>query len=258
MLCEPPPTAFDVNFRLFGFPVRVHPMFWVTTVLLGPTNISGPLGAAPLFIWVGCVFASILLHELGHAWMFRFYGCHSRISLHWLGGLASADRRPYRHWPNVWVSLAGPAMNFAICAAVWGTNEASGWAGRHEYLTITYLILFRVNLYWALVNLLPVWPLDGGQVCREICFMARARQPEELSLKISIGTAVAFAGWGLVNMTGQGGGPAASLPWWVPIPGPYGIIWFLILAYGSYEALQSLRRYSYGGYSDDAGYPWQR
>ncbi len=64
-----------------------------------------------MLIWLPCAFASILLHELGHAFAYRFYRCYGTgIWLFWFGGLASAERRPRGHWPNIIISLAGPVI----------------------------------------------------------------------------------------------------------------------------------------------------
>src|SRR4051794_41088064 len=89
LLGEPAPTQGDLHFRLFGFPVRVHPFFWLTTVIFGMGG--GPADPQRTLVWVGIVFVSILAHELGHATMQRFYGGHPWITLYGLGGLASCN-----------------------------------------------------------------------------------------------------------------------------------------------------------------------
>src|SRR3954468_12089221 len=110
VLAAPPPTPYDLRFRLFGFPVRVHPLFWVVALLMGNPDLDRPQALARLALWILVVFGSILLHELGHAFAFRFYGCRGvAVDLFWFGGLASAEQRPRGHWPNIFISLAGPA-----------------------------------------------------------------------------------------------------------------------------------------------------
>ena len=71
LLGEPPRTGGDLNFQLFGIPVRVHPLFWLIAVLLG---ISGDPQPAEILLWVVAVFVSILVHELGHALTMRAFG----------------------------------------------------------------------------------------------------------------------------------------------------------------------------------------
>jgi stage IV sporulation protein FB len=71
----PPPTRFDLRFSILGFPVRVHPLFWVIALLLG----SGSGNLFYMLLWVIGVFISILIHELGHALAFRRYGQEAEI-----------------------------------------------------------------------------------------------------------------------------------------------------------------------------------
>ena len=79
---QPPPTQYDLRFTVAGIPVRVHPLFWLITLLFGAT---GNLLLLP--IWILVIFVSILIHELGHAFAFRRFGQRSHIVLHFSGGL---------------------------------------------------------------------------------------------------------------------------------------------------------------------------
>jgi hypothetical protein len=63
-LAEPPRTPWDLNFQVLGFPVRVHPLFWAVALLFG---LSGNQKPVDMLLWVGTVFVSILVHEMGHA-----------------------------------------------------------------------------------------------------------------------------------------------------------------------------------------------
>ncbi|GAF97863.1 unnamed protein product, partial [marine sediment metagenome] len=69
-LAEPPPTQADLNFRLFGFNVRVSPWFWLLAVILGAGGIGGGTPPREILIWVAVVFVSILVHEFGHTLAF--------------------------------------------------------------------------------------------------------------------------------------------------------------------------------------------
>jgi hypothetical protein len=70
----PPPTRYDLRFNLAGFPVRVHPLFWLIAVLLGYSS-GDPL---QILIWVVVVFVSILIHEMGQRWYSAAMVCHPR------------------------------------------------------------------------------------------------------------------------------------------------------------------------------------
>ena len=96
ILGEPRPTRFDLNFSLMGFPVRVHPAFFILPLLLGAgfTGLAYQIGlnaGVILLVLAVVFFVSILVHELGHALAFRYYGYPCRIMLYWMGGLAIPD-----------------------------------------------------------------------------------------------------------------------------------------------------------------------
>jgi len=230
-------------FRLFGFPVRVHPLFWLTALVLGPTRLDVPDAGARILIWIGIVFVSILVHELGHAFAYRAFNCPgTEVWLYWFGGLAGGSSRPAGHWPNIIISLAGPGLQLLLCAAVYLSNEVTPWVfAAMPYTFFLYAWLIVVNLYWPIFNLLPVFPLDGGQVMREVCHLARLRQPEAAAMTISIVTALAVV---LLSLANHFGPPEmlGFLPEWLPRPSLFTALFFGALAYSAYEQLQSLQR----------------
>jgi membrane-associated protease RseP (regulator of RpoE activity) len=211
MLFQPiPPTRYDLNFNLAGFPVRVHPLFWLIALLLG----AGSGDLLQISLWVLVVFVSILIHELGHALVFRFYGLSSQILLHFAGGLTIPEST---RWGNRWasvalrpiqeiaVSLAGPGAGFLFAALIAGAVTIAGgsilinWlfgvipipsvafmpiGGRAVNLLVTMLLW--VNVFWGLINLLPVYPLDGGHVARQGLLMADPVDGVRKSLWVSV------------------------------------------------------------------------
>lgn len=221
MFGEPPRTEYDVQFRIFGIPVRIHPFFWILAVLLGLRNST----AQELLIWVGVVLVSILVHELGHAVAIRYFGWTPRIVLYSFGGLAIYDanfapwqsgRRPKKTGATqILISLAGPAAGFALASIVVGLLYAT----RHEILfpwfggvrtlgsgttlgptAMGNLVfdLLQVNIYWGILNLMPIYPLDGGQVAREL-FIANSNDGARQALQLSIATAIVLAVLGLMS-----------------------------------------------------------
>jgi stage IV sporulation protein FB len=195
MFCleEPQRTRFDWSFRLFGTDIRVHPYFWITILLLG-----GDQGNPWFSIyWVAIAFASILIHEFGHVMAMRLVGDRGHIVLWGYGGLAiSAETKYRRHYStNVFVSAAGPAAGLALAVLTAAVATAIGWTGRfaispigipawsvnisnlrllasnyQSYFHLYFILntMLHVNFYWSLVNLLPIYPLDGGQIARAI------------------------------------------------------------------------------------------
>ncbi len=191
-LMEPRPTDYDLSFRIGRVPVRVHPMFWVVSAIMGLAPGSPPDGRL-LVLWIGAVFVSILIHELGHVWAMHRFGEAGRIVLYGFGGLAISDgagRWGRRRTPReqVIISLAGPGAGFVFIGVVLGAFYAAGGRFAMEfglphiigferidpppntgyYFLVMMLDLWHVNFYWGLVNLLPIYPLDGGQVSREL------------------------------------------------------------------------------------------
>ena len=92
LISEPQQSSYDWQFRLLGFSVRVHWLFWVLVAALGYSQARGwhmlftfremnSNFAVLLLLWVFTAFASILIHELGHALAFRFFGVESHIVL---------------------------------------------------------------------------------------------------------------------------------------------------------------------------------
>ncbi len=258
MLSEPPPTQVDVHFHAFGFPVRIHPFFWAIALLIGLSSFKGePLGA---LLSVPLILVSILAHELGHAVLQRRFGGRPYIVLHGFGGLAicgDCDRSPRS---QILISLAGPIAGFLLAGVIvilltlvsgyvafqpawsdqsWAsqlepelTSRLSGvwlaigtiWYERFSSPAINdiFRILLYVNIFWGLMNLLPVYPLDGGQVAREVMTLGPdPRQGMIWSLQLSIGVAVVVALWGLFRY------------------GPWMAILFGLLSYNNYRTLQS-------------------
>jgi Zn-dependent protease len=218
LIGEPPPSPGDLHFRVFGIPVRVHPFFWVVAVLLGlQGSEENPVG---LLIWVGAVFVSILIHELGHALAALSYGWRPWITLYGFGGLASF-RPTYRDARSqIIISAAGPGAGFMFIALVMSIVHASGhgvyvyratvlpywisyeWFGGDVPNNLDLLVndLLYINVFWGIVNLLPVYPLDGGQISRELFVRWNPRDGVQQSLWLSVFTGAGLAIFGLVSL----------------------------------------------------------
>ena len=243
MLAEPDRTRYDLTFRLFRFPVRVHPLFWVGAVLLGAWWLDQPGGSIFLMVWVATVFVSILVHELGHAVAFRWFGVDSHIVLYVFGGLAVPWGEVRGRWRRIVVALAGPVAGFLLLGVVYFSNVYFPWGGSSRYVTALYLSLFFVNLYWGVMNLLPVFPLDGGRVSQEVCGYVWRRNATRIAFQISVGVAGAACIYSLacIAESPRGGGWTTVLPWWFPRGSLWTAILFGMLAYQSYQILQQVR-----------------
>lgn len=245
VLIDHSPTSLDVTFRLGRIPVRVHPLHWLSLALVGLPWFDANVLAG--LLWIACGFASILWHELGHAFAMRYYGSPARIQLIAFGGLAIPTYPSPTPARRLTIAAAGPAAGFLLLAIVWGSNQLAAWSEAHPYLGLAYFMLTRINLFWTLLNLLPVWPLDGGQMLREVLILRRARTPDFTTQRVSLVVALGLVALGVVARLFPPDVAARVFehwPWWLAwaIPGPVMIVFLLMMAYQNYEMLQRLRR----------------
>ena len=225
-LSEPGQTAYDINFSFFGFPVRVHPAFFILPLLLGRGWVGEMNMGVGLVLIAFVFFVSVLIHEVGHSMAFRYYGIPSRIVLYWMGGLAipggsggswgsswgnrrsmSGSLKPNQH---IVISLAGPIFGFLLAAALVGLVYATGghivlW-GIIPYPVLDGTILASsaplillvkfgivLNVFLNLFNLVPIYPLDGGQVARQMMIQMDPHDGPRNSIYLSIAVAVLMA-----------------------------------------------------------------
>lgn len=163
----PQPSPYDLNFRLVGIPVRITPVFWIMSIVLGWGN-GEPTEVA---IWVGCVLISIIVHEMGHALTNRLFGLRSVIVLHGLGGVCGSEDKPISSWKRILVLFNGPAAGFILAALVYALLRAGLQGMLPAAININSPVqkeiinnLLTINIFWGLLNLIPIWPLDGGQI----------------------------------------------------------------------------------------------
>lgn len=240
----PPPTRFDLNFSISGIPIRVHPLFWLIAILFG----SSSNGLTHILIWIFAIFISILIHELGHAFAMRFYGQRSSIILHgaggltvpeqvsWAGGIANIALSPGQ---EILISLAGPGAGFLFAVFILISTIIMGgviaWTALFgiipfpiaqipnggDLINTLLITLLWVNIFWGLVNLMPVYPLDGGHVARYLLLKADPLDGVRKSLWLSIitGGLIALAAFLVIHST-------------------YMAFLFGLLAFQSYQMLQ--------------------
>jgi Zn-dependent protease len=148
-----------MRFRLGKIPVYVQPAFFIMALVLG---VGGQSDLRIVAGWVGVVFVSVMLHELGHAAAGLAFGLEPSIELHTMGGTTSwSTTRPLSTAQRVTISLAGPCAGFVLAAVVkWGLGPAFP---RFDD-SFVYSSLLYVNFWWGVLNLLPMLPLDGGNV----------------------------------------------------------------------------------------------
>jgi Zn-dependent protease/predicted transcriptional regulator len=162
--------------RIAGIDVYIHSTFFLLLLWVGFINLGSDrdVGAALSAVgFVVAIFACVLLHEFGHALMAKRLGFQTRdITLLPIGGLARLERIPRDPMQELWVALAGPAVNVVIAAVllVWllATSEWQPISGLGVASGSFVWRVLWVNVILVAFNALPAFPMDGGRVLRAI------------------------------------------------------------------------------------------
>jgi Zn-dependent protease/CBS domain-containing protein len=194
--------------RLAGIPIYVHWTFFILIayVVYGGWRTSHDLGTTLAGLgFVLALFGCVVLHELGHALAARRYGVPtSDITLLPIGGIARLQRIPEHPAQELVVALAGPAVNVVIAASLFlaGTPLPSASSDPHHLLEDGFLSkILEVNVFLALFNLLPAFPMDGGRILRALLAMKMDYgQATRLAATVGQIMAIGFAVIGLHGM----------------------------------------------------------
>ena len=177
-----------IRFSLFGIPIHIQPWFWISLAIIGggaSANSKEAILHLALFMLAGLI--SILVHELGHALTGRAFGARSEITLQAFGGVATFVGARFTRPQHFLVTAAGPGVQILLGLAIFllipDVMMLSPLAGYF------WKILTWISLAWAIINLLPVLPLDGGQMVNALLGPERIK----ITLWITIITATATA-----------------------------------------------------------------
>jgi len=237
---------------MFGIPVRVHPFFWLVAALLGwPWYTHGNFQM--LLLWIVCVFISVLIHELGHVVMGQVFGSYGRVLLYSFGGLAIGSSDLGRRWQRILVYFAGPAAQLILLAGILGLWYVAdfNWP---PYVLITLIMLYEINLIWPLFNLLPIFPLDGGQIAREVLVGVYGTRGLLASLILSGVVAGLLAVHCLMGQYGH-----TFIPWIGSIGGFFTalfMIQFCVTSFQAYQIEKDRNQHYRDRYRDDR-LPWE-
>lgn len=197
-----PVSGATRGLSLFGVPVRFHFTFVLMLVFLVFIGVGDKQSGWSTALYVVGLFASVLLHEIGHTLVARRYGIKTtEIVMYPIGGISRPERQP-KPAEEFWIALAGPTVNLLIAVALLGfVASQQGWVALEKLKEPTDANLAeRValgNLMLFLFNLLPAYPMDGGRILRSILAIGR---PVEQATRIAAG-----AGQGLAVVMGLAG-----------------------------------------------------
>jgi Zn-dependent protease len=182
-----------VETKLGNLPIRIRPEFFLVAAVFG----AGRTTATGFAMWIVASFLSVLAHELGHALVGRGFGLTPSIELNGRGGLTSfgATGRRLPAWQDIAVCLAGPATGFVLGGLIYVMTQyvdpmRFGLGGASFLRDMLWC-----NIGWGVLNLLPILPLDGGQVARRLLGLASPSQAERNARVLSIAAGVAAGIW---------------------------------------------------------------
>ena len=190
--------------NIAGTAVRVHVTFLLFLAWIGLSAFSrgGGDAATQNLVFIVALFGCVLLHEFGHIFMARRFGIKTpEVTLLPIGGVASLERMPEDPRQELAVALAGPAVNLVIAIMlvfVAGAAMPDDVARIDDAKIGLASRLFGANLFLALFNMIPAFPMDGGRVLHAILAMRLGpRRAIEIAARVGQGLAFALGFLGL-------------------------------------------------------------
>ena len=208
-----------IRFTLFGVQVSIHPTLWLTLAFLGGVcMISSVIELFSVLLFILAAFVVLLAHEMGHALVGRrLGGGQPYVYLAWLGGDCTNETARLTRMQGVLMTACGPLASLLVGvlayvvlgvyvgdfgkAAAYASEFAMGYMPAEAVMTYPPLAMFlfffliEVSCWWTLLNLLPIFPLDGGQIMQGL--MKSSHQVHCISLSAAVVCAVASALLGL-------------------------------------------------------------
>jgi len=221
----------------FGIPLYIHSTFLLLPLLVAfNTRDAGWPVALFLLVVTLAVFGCVLLHELGHALMARYFGIRTRdITLYPIGGIARLERMTQRPSEELLVALAGPAVNvvivgllvplviLAILSGVLNGDPLGITTNMGLWPILAHFLLWLTisNLALVIFNMVPAFPMDGGRVLRALLAMPLGQlRATEIAAKVGIGMAILMGALAL----------GAASPWFSANPMLLLVAGFVVLA----------------------------
>ncbi|RTL88564.1 MAG: site-2 protease family protein [Hyphomicrobiales bacterium] len=191
-----------------GTAVRIHITLLLFLAWIGMAAFQrgGGEAAGQSVLFISAVFLCVVLHEFGHILTARQFGIVStEVTLLPIGGVANMDSMPQKPWQELLIAIAGPAVNIVIAGvllAVSGVFDLGEAAQIANPSVSIWERLAATNIFLAVFNLIPAFPMDGGRVLRAALAMW-VGQAKATTIAANIGQAFAF----LLGFAGLFGNP---------------------------------------------------
>ena len=157
-----------VKFTILGIPVRVEPWFWITMAFIGGgLHAANSTDILLVLVFVFAGFQSIMIHELGHALAIRKYGLPAAITLRAFGGYASFPAGKLDRKQSFFVTAAGPVLQFVFGVLLIVLAPSISIPEGSLFLPFLRDLIW-VSIAWSILNCLPIYPMDGGQMMAAI------------------------------------------------------------------------------------------
>jgi Zn-dependent protease/CBS domain-containing protein len=191
-----------------GTAVRIHLTFLLFLVWIFAANwyAGGSAQAWSALVFMILLFLCVLAHEFGHIFTARAFGVPTPdVTLLPIGGVARLERIPEKPSEELLIALAGPAVNVVIALVLLGIGgaqlDATHLAAVESPRAAMIDRLAAVNLFLAVFNMIPAFPMDGGRVLRAVLAI-RLGHVRATEIAASIGQVVAF-GLGFLGLFGN-------------------------------------------------------
>lgn len=216
LLPEPQPTRWDLHWRMLGSEVRIRPIFWASCLLLGVIYYRDPdIGGVGMFwFWIAAVLTTLLVHHSCQILVARLFGTHVRVVIAGLGGLVHGlgERKL---WQRALILLSGSLGNLLLYGLLWALADphrnplpvdrlGPEWT---RFIAQAVGIAMLINAFWAILNALPLWPLDGGRVAVDIGDRLLGRRGQVIALVVSLVVCLLLSltvvGWARQSLTNR-------------------------------------------------------
>jgi Zn-dependent protease len=209
------------RFRLGPIPVEVRPSHLGVSAIFAYSFLPGPRSVVPqewpylylvdpsnpryattlvafILLWMAVIFVSVLVHELGHAVVSHAYGYRPEITLVGFGGHTQPHAEGEIPWKkDILLTLAGPGFGLLLAALARAAAHGEEVLPRPALFACT--IAYEANVFWAILNLLPVNPLDGGRICSTLSMRLFGRRGFLLAQVVGLLLSGLLVAWGALQ-----------------------------------------------------------